>query len=110
MENSKRDFILARLLILASLVILLPWLWSGLVWMWHWYQGYATPDANPWTDLGAFLLKNLSVVIIIYSIIGLQVAGIAEFKYNKNFLPAFLLALVITPPLMLVVYGRRKRG
>ena len=106
MDTSKRDLIFSRILILGILAILLPWIWDGLVWLWNWYQGYSASDANAWHDLGAFLWRNISVVLILYTIICLQVAGLAEFKFNKNFVPAFFLSLLITPPIMMAVYGR----
>jgi hypothetical protein len=38
----------------------------------------------------------------------LQASGLAELKYGKNFLKAFGLALILTPPVMMVVYGHKK--
>jgi hypothetical protein len=43
-----------------------------------------------------------------YGIISLQVSGLAELKFGKNFIKAFYLALLITPPMMMIVYGHRK--
>lgn len=106
METTKRDTIISRTLILAILVIVLPWLWDGLVWLWNWYTSYAASDASGWSDTGHFIMRNFSVILIAYTILSLQAAGLAEFKFKRPFLPAFLLALVITPPIMMATYGR----
>jgi hypothetical protein len=59
-----------------------------------------------WASLGQFCVNNLSIIIVVYLIICLQVAGLAEFRFRKNFLKAFLLGIVITPPLMMICWGR----
>ncbi|MEE2876458.1 MAG: hypothetical protein VX822_01570 [Candidatus Neomarinimicrobiota bacterium] len=33
---------------------------------------------------------------------------IAKLKFNKNFLKAFVLALILTPPIMMGVYGHKQ--
>jgi len=37
----------------------------------------------------------------------LQMAGLVEFRFRKNFLKAFLLGIVMTPPGMLLAWGRK---
>ncbi|MCF7796259.1 MAG: hypothetical protein K9N11_01545 [Lentisphaeria bacterium] len=110
MEAAKRDVFIARLVILGILTILLPWIWDGLVWLWNWYVGYADSDANFWQDVWQGFLNNFSVILIIYTIICLQVAGVTEFKLKRHFLPAFILAIFLTPPGMMVAYGHRKNS
>ena len=110
MDITKRDKIFSRLLILVILIVLLPWVWDGLVWSWDWYQGLDGASTNIWAETGRFIWTNLSVFLIAYTIICLQVAGLAEFKFNRNFLPALLLALIITPPVMMATYGRHHKA
>ena len=55
-----------------------------------------------------FCKTNLSILIVIYGLMSLQASGLAELKYGKNFLKAFGLALILTPPVMMVVYGHKK--
>jgi len=106
MDNTKRDTIISRVFIIAVLAIVLPWLWNGVVWVWHWYTAYSASDASGWSDTWHFIIKNFSIILIAYTIISLQAAGIAEFKFKRRFLTAFLLALLVTPPIMMATYGR----
>lgn len=108
MNVEKRDLLLARIAILGILVIVLPWLWDGLVWLWEWYVGYSENDASFWQDAWVWVVTNFSILLIVYTIICLQVAGVAEFKLKRKFLPAFFLALLLTPPGMMAAYGHRK--
>ncbi|MCF7802145.1 MAG: hypothetical protein K9N34_09005 [Candidatus Marinimicrobia bacterium] len=110
METAKRDVLFARIAVLGILAILLPWIWDGLVWLWDWYVGYAESEANFWQDVWRGFLTNFSIILIVYTIICLQVAGVAEFKLKRHFLPAFLLALILTPPGMMAAYGHRRNA
>jgi len=109
MDAIKRDKLLMRILILGMLAVLLPWIWDGLVWLWDWYLDYTDTESHFWADTLNFIWTNLSVILIAYTIICLQVAGLAEFKLKRDFLPAFLLALLITPPVMMATYGRHHK-
>jgi hypothetical protein len=99
----------SRIVFLASGLIILYWVIKGLIWLYHWFIGLPAYSSGWWTSLGQFCLDNLSIIIVAYLIICLQVAGIAEFRFKQNFLKAFLLGIIITPPLMMVVWGRRAR-
>lgn len=108
MDTNRRDIVISRIIILGILSILLPWIWDGLVWLWNWYAAYAVSDANGWTDTWNFIANNFSVLLIIYTIICLQAAGLAEFKFKRPFLPAFFLAILTTPPVMIGTYGHHR--
>jgi len=98
---------ISKILFFASGLIILYWVIKGLIWLYHWFIGLPPYNSGWWITLGQFCLNNLSIVIVIYLIICLQIAGIAEFRFKKNFLKAFLLGIIITPPLMMIVWGRR---
>ncbi|MFH1851969.1 MAG: hypothetical protein ABIA75_06455 [Candidatus Neomarinimicrobiota bacterium] len=104
----KTDKAVSRVLMLFSALILIYWLISAGIWLWDWYAGSGGYSANWWPAVGQFLLDNLSIVVAVYAIICLQVSGLAELKFNKNFLKALGLALVLTPPVMMIVYGHRE--
>jgi len=98
---------LSKALFLISGGIVVYWLIKGLVKLYHWFVDLPAYSNGWWLVIGRFCINNLSIIIVVYLVICLQVAGIAEFKYKKNFLKAFLLAIVMTPPLMMVIWGRK---
>ncbi len=104
------DQIISRIFVALSLLVLAYWLYSGVVWVWNWYVESGGYSSSWWPDIGHFLWDNLSIVIALYAVICLQASGLAEMKFNNNFLKAFGLALVLTPPLMMAVYGHRNNG
>lgn len=99
---------IAMSLLAVSGGILVYWLIRGLILLYGWLKGLGEYNAGWWISLGQFLYRNLSIVIVIYVIICLQVAGLMEFKFRRNFLKAFLLSLVLTPPGMLLLWGRKQ--
>lgn len=107
--NEQLDKRISKLLFAISGAIVLYWLIKGLIWLYHWFIGLTSFSSNWWASLGQFCLHNLSIIIVVYLIICLQVAGIAEFRFKKNFLKAFLLGIMITPPLMMIIWGRRTK-
>ncbi len=103
------DKILPRIILLICLAIVIYWIWNGVNWLWDWYVSVeASSETTVWQEIWNFILKNLSVVIMVYGFISLQVAGLAELKFGKNFLIAFALGICLTPPVMMGAYGRRK--
>ncbi len=105
MNNDKS---ISRVLFIISALIILYWLFSGCIWVWDWYQDSGGYTAEWWGDVGRFLWNNLSIVIAVYTLICLQAAGLAELRHNKSFMRAFGLALALTPPVMMIAYGRRQ--
>ncbi len=104
----KTDQAVSRVLFLFSLMILIYWIYSGCAWVWNWYIDSGGYSSSWWGSVGRFLWENLSIVIAIYAIICLQSSGLAELKYNKSFMKAFGLALILTPPGMMIAYGHRQ--
>jgi hypothetical protein len=107
--KERLDKKISKFLFGISGVIILYWLIKGLIWLYHWFVGLPPYSAGWWASLGQFCGHNLSIIIVVYLIICLQVAGIAEFRLKRNFLKAFLLGIIITPPLMMVFWGRRTK-
>ncbi|NQT97121.1 MAG: hypothetical protein HQ562_05205 [Candidatus Marinimicrobia bacterium] len=101
------DKAISRVFTLFSVLILLYWLYSGGAWLWDWYFSSGGYSSDWWPIVGRFLLDNLSIVIALYAIACLQTAGLAELKFNNHFLKAFSLALILTPPIMMIIYGHR---
>ena len=103
------DKIIPRVILLISLAIVLYWLWNGVEWLWEWYLSVdSASDTTVWREIWIFIKDNLSVIIMVYGFIALQAAGLAELKFGKAFLVAFILALCLTPPIMMGVYGHRR--
>lgn len=63
-----------------------------------------------WAGLWAIMVSNPSIVAALYVLACLNGAGIAEFTFRRSFVAGFLLALVTTPPVMLVAWARRTKG
>ena len=89
-------------------------LFTGLVWfLWWvveaivgWNSGLAV-GVGFWQGVWALMVASPSIVIALYTIACLNAAGVAEFKFGKPFTKAFLLALPLTPVLMIVAWARR---
>lgn len=109
--KKKPDVVLSRILILICVSIVGYWIWNGLNWLWDWYRSVSElTDTSVWTEIWLFIVENLSVIALIYGIICLQVSGLAELKFGKNFLKAFILAICLTPPIMMGIYGHKKES
>ncbi len=104
----KLDQAVSRVFIVLSILILAYWLYLGVVWLWEWYVSMDGYSSAWWPIIGSFLWRNMSIVVAIYALICLQASGLAELKFNKIFLKAFGLSLILTPPGMMIVYGHRK--
>ncbi len=101
------DHKISRVFILFSVSILGYWAYNGIISVWEWYGSTGGYSSSWWPDLGRYLWKNISIVVVIYAIICLQASGLAELKFKKNFLKALGLSILLTPPVMMIVYGRR---
>jgi hydrophobe/amphiphile efflux-3 (HAE3) family protein len=64
-------------------------------------------DGTWWTATLDVLRRNWGIALAVYVMISLNAAGIAEFKFRRPFALAFAMALPMTPPLMLALWGRR---
>ncbi len=101
------DILLSRILITAVILIVASWIWEGVAHLWEWYS--TTSETNSaWSSVWDLCKRNLSFFVVAYGIVCLHVSGLAELKYEKNFLKAFLLALFLTPPVMMGIYGHRR--
>ncbi len=105
--DAKKDQRIALIFLLPTIGIVIYWIVLGIKWLIGWLAELPPYDAGWWTALGSFLWRNISIVLVIYIIICLQVAGIAEFRYKRNFVKAFFLGICLTPPIMMAVYGRK---
>lgn len=106
--DPKKDKRLALIFLIPTITIVLYWLFLGCKWLYHWWLNLPPYNASWWHAIGRFCLNNLSIILAAYMIICLQAAGVVEFKFRRSFLKAFFLGLILTPPIMMVVYGRKK--
>ena len=109
-KDDRVDRLVSRLLAGIAALIVGTWVWNGAVWTWDWYSSVSAGEDAVWSAVWDFCRGNFSILVVIYGLLCLQVSGIAELKFEKNFLKAFVLALVLTPPLMMATYGRRKKS
>lgn len=68
------------------------------------------PDASFWAEVWVLVKAHPSIVGAIYILLCLNSAGVAEFKFKRSFPAAFLLALPLTPFLMIGLWARRNRS
>jgi len=104
-----RDIVISRVIFFIALVVVITWIWNGLIWLWNWYT-VASETGTVWFEIWSFVKQNVSILVVVYGIICLQVSGVSELKFEKNFLKAFILAIFLTPPVMMVIYGHRKNS
>lgn len=100
--NRDMDRNISRIIMIGITLILLYWLYHLGVWAIDWLGSIGQIDSSRWLGLGHFCVKNISIILVAYVIICLQAAGIAEFRYRKNFVKAFFLAIGLTPLGMLI--------
>ena len=105
--NEKRDKIISKFFLIPAGAIVLYWIVNGIIELVKWFATLPHYSSQWWIAIGNFCSTNLSIIVIAYIFICLQVSGIAEFKYRKNFLKSFILATIITPPLMMLIWGKR---
>ena len=105
--RTDRDYLFSVIIGAVTAVIAGIMIWNGLTWLWNWFS-VAGGESSVWLAIWEFCKTNLSILIVIYGLMSLQASGLAELKYGKNFLKAFGLALILTPPVMMVVYGHKK--
>ena len=72
-----------------------------------WYTATAAATGF-WTALWELIKDNPSIAAALYVLGCLNSAGVAEFKFGKNFVRAFLLALPLTPFIMIGAWARRR--
>ena len=72
---------------------------------------YGTLDAGQWwPETLAVLGENWGIAVAVYTLISLNAAGVAEFRFGRSFAKAFALAIPMTPPLMIALWARRGRA
>lgn len=98
---------IALALFLPSVMIVVYWIIKGLIKLYNWFVSLPDYSSAWWNSLGSFCINNLSIIIIVYLIICLQVAGIAEFRFKKNFIKAYLFGIIMTPPIMMIVWEKK---
>ena len=108
--SNKYDSIISKFFLIPAVMIVLYWIVRGVIWLYGWFVELPSYSTEWWVEIGSFCLNNLSIIVVIYIFMCLQVSGLAEFKFRKNFVKAFLLGLVMTPPVMIAVWGRKKES
>ena len=105
---NRKDIIFSRLIRIMIIIVLLYWCYNGVVWIWSWYVSGSGYSSSWWGAIGKFLWQNISIVIALYGIACMQTSGFVELINRKSYLKAFGLSLILTPPGMILAYGRKK--
>jgi uncharacterized protein len=63
-----------------------------------------------WAGIWEAICANGSIIAALHVIICLNSSGLAEFKYGRSFTRAFILSLLITPPVMLKAWATARTG
>jgi|GEM_PF-798808 len=108
MTSDCKDKNIARLILAISGGIVIYWLFRLSVWLIHWLINSSLQTAGMWTNFGGFCLNNLSIILVVYVIICLQIAGVMEFRYRRNFTQAFFLGIILTPVFMPIYLKLKK--
>ena len=106
-HNKDPDIIISRILKIVLAIIILYILYLVSVSIHSWYLNLQSQNLNVWSELWIIIKNNISVVSVVYCIICLQVSGVAEFKFKKPFIKALLLSFILTPPIMMIAWGRK---
>lgn len=109
MTPEHKDIRVARLILLISGGILIYWIYRLITVLVRWLGHFKFQAAGGWSALGNFCWANLSIILVVYVIICLQIAGVVEFRFRRNFLKAFFLGLLMTPPIMVIYMKKTKR-
>ena len=106
--NKDPDIILSKFLKIILALLLVYILYIISVFIFSWYLGLQSQNLNIWTEIWILIKNNLSVISVIYCMICLQVSGVAEFKFKKPFIKALILSFILTPPIMMAAWGRKR--
>lgn len=108
MTPERKDKIIARGFLAISCGILVYWFYELIIWLIHWLGNTSGHAAGMGMNFGGFCLNNLSIILVVYVIICLQIAGIVEFRQRKSFTGAFFLGIILTPIFMLLYMKLKK--
>jgi len=108
MTPERQDKIIARGFLAIAGGILIYWLYELIAWLVRWLNSAGGAAAGIGINFGEFCLNNLSIILVVYVIICLQIAGIVEFRQRKSFTGAFFLGIILTPIFMLVYMKLKK--
>jgi len=100
MTPERKDKIISRSFVTITGGILIYWLYALMVWLVRWLNSVSGTAAGMGMNCGEFCLDNLSIILVVYVIICLQIAGVVEFRQRKSFTEAFFLGILLTPILM----------
>jgi hydrophobe/amphiphile efflux-3 (HAE3) family protein len=89
----------------VGIAIVLWWVGDALA---GWYQGLPV-EQGFWGALWELIRDNPSIVAALYVLACLNASGVAEFKFGRRFTKAFVLSLLLTPPVMIGAWARRGR-
>jgi len=101
-----RIFIRGSVVAGAAVVVWAIWVVGSIL-----YGFYGALDVGLWwPETLAVLGENWGIAVAIYALISLNAAGFAEFRFGRSFAKAFVLAIPMTPPLMIALWARRGRA
>jgi hypothetical protein len=61
-------------------LILLYWAYEGAVWVLNWYLDSGGYTSDWWSGIGKFLLRNISIVVVVYGLACMQASGLELFE------------------------------
>tara|TARA_B100000315_G_scaffold195807_2_gene186781 strand:- start:8388 stop:8729 length:342 start_codon:yes stop_codon:yes gene_type:complete len=108
-NHKKLDSILSRIILIFIVLTVGFWLWSFIQSLVESSAGQRNTFDVSWVEIIGFCKKYITILLVAYGFICVQISGIAELKYEKNFLKAFMLSIILTPPVMMAVYGHGKK-
>ena len=109
-RNSKNlDSILSRIITIFIVMIVSFWLWDVIQSLVEASVGQSNFFNVSWAEIIGFCKKYVTILLVAYGFICVQISGIAELKYEKKFFKAFMLSIILTPPVMMAVYGYGKK-
>ena len=106
--SERTDRRIAGALSIPSIGIILYLLAKGLAGLWHGLSQVTAYNPDWWPQIGHFCVANLSVLIVIYLLICVQIAGIIELRWKRNFIKVFLMCVFLTPVGTLLFHGVKK--
>jgi len=99
---------LSRVVLVGLVAVVGYYVWLGAGWLVDWIATWPPYGPVWWSNLAAWAGDWAGVVVVVYTVLCVNAAGVAELKLRKPFLKALGLALLLTPPVMIGAWARRR--
>ena len=83
MTIEQKDKNIARGLTIISGGIVVYWLYQLILWLIRWFSTVRIETSGIWSNFGGFCLENLSIILVVYVFICLQIAVWLNSVYRK---------------------------